>query len=57
MYGFSILHCLPASRTEHPSAATGTVLRPALLRAYANQAGSRRWTCCPYNMRCGASIG
>jgi SAM-dependent methyltransferase len=39
MYGFSILHCLPASRTENPSAATGTVLRPAILRSYANQAG------------------
>jgi 2-polyprenyl-3-methyl-5-hydroxy-6-metoxy-1,4-benzoquinol methylase len=39
MYGFSILHCLPACRTEQPSAATGTVLRPAVLRAYANQAG------------------
>jgi predicted O-methyltransferase YrrM len=39
MYGFSILHCLPASRTETPSAATGTVLRPATLRAYARQAG------------------
>ncbi|MGH3799059.1 MAG: class I SAM-dependent methyltransferase [Pseudonocardiaceae bacterium] len=39
MYGFSILHCLPVSRTETPSAATGTVLRPATLRAYATQAG------------------
>ncbi len=39
MYGFSILHCLPASRTETPSAATGTVLRPATLRNYATQAG------------------
>lgn len=39
MYGFSILHCLPASRTETPSAATGTVLRPATLRAYATEAG------------------
>ena len=38
MYGFSILHCLPASRTENPSADTGTLLRPAVLRAYANQA-------------------
>ena len=42
MYGFSILHCLPAARTEHPSAATGTMLRPALLDNYANQAGFRR---------------
>jgi 2-polyprenyl-3-methyl-5-hydroxy-6-metoxy-1,4-benzoquinol methylase len=41
MYGFSVLHCLPTSRTETPSAATGTVLRPATLRAYALQAGFR----------------
>jgi SAM-dependent methyltransferase len=39
MYGFSILHCLPASRTESPSAATGTVLRPSTLCNWANQAG------------------
>ena len=39
MYGFSILHCLPASRTESPSAATGTVLRPSILCGWANQAG------------------
>lgn len=42
MYGFSILHCLPASRTETPSAATGTVMRPATLRAYAAEAGFAR---------------
>ena len=42
MYGFSILHCLPASRTERPSAATGTVLRPNTLYNWANQAGFRR---------------
>ncbi len=42
MYGFSVLHCLPAGRTETPSAATGTVLRPATLRAYATQAGFTR---------------
>lgn len=39
MYGFSILHCLPVGRTEVPSAATGTLLRPAALRAYAAAAG------------------
>jgi len=39
MYGFSILHCLPASRTESPSAATGTVLRRSTLSNWANQAG------------------
>ncbi len=38
-YGWSILHCLPASRTEPASAATGTVMRPETLRRYAAQAG------------------
>ena len=40
-YGWSILHCLPASRAESPSAATGTVMRPPLLRRYAAEAGFR----------------
>jgi 2-polyprenyl-3-methyl-5-hydroxy-6-metoxy-1,4-benzoquinol methylase len=39
MYGFSILHCLPAGMAEQPSAATGTVMRPATLRRYATEAG------------------
>jgi 2-polyprenyl-3-methyl-5-hydroxy-6-metoxy-1,4-benzoquinol methylase len=39
MYGFSVLHCLPASMADTPSAATGTVMRPATLRAYAVEAG------------------
>jgi len=38
-YGWSILHCLPASRSEPASAATGTVMRPDTLRRYAEQAG------------------
>jgi SAM-dependent methyltransferase len=38
-YGWSILHCLPASRAESPSAATGTVMRPSTLRRYAAEAG------------------
>lgn len=38
-YGFSVLHCLPVGRTQTPSAATGTVLRPDVLRDYAHQAG------------------
>jgi 2-polyprenyl-3-methyl-5-hydroxy-6-metoxy-1,4-benzoquinol methylase len=41
MYGFSVLHCLPASMAESPSAATGTVMRLATLRAYAVEAGFR----------------
>jgi 2-polyprenyl-3-methyl-5-hydroxy-6-metoxy-1,4-benzoquinol methylase len=39
MYGFSILHCLPVGMAEQPSAATGTVMRPAQLREYARAAG------------------
>jgi 2-polyprenyl-3-methyl-5-hydroxy-6-metoxy-1,4-benzoquinol methylase len=40
-YGFSILHCLPVGTTEQPSAETGTVLRPEILRRYAAAAGFR----------------
>jgi 2-polyprenyl-3-methyl-5-hydroxy-6-metoxy-1,4-benzoquinol methylase len=38
-YAFSVLHCLPVGRTEADAAATGTVLRPDTLRAYAHEAG------------------
>jgi 2-polyprenyl-3-methyl-5-hydroxy-6-metoxy-1,4-benzoquinol methylase len=39
MYGFSITHCLPAGRTDADAVATGTIMRPDTLRAYARQAG------------------
>jgi SAM-dependent methyltransferase len=39
MYGCSIFICLPDGRSHAPSAATGTVMRPATLEAYAKQAG------------------
>jgi len=39
MYGWSIVQCLPGGMADQPSAATGTVMRPATLRAYAEQAG------------------
>ncbi len=39
MYGFSVLHCLPVGREEHPSAETGTVMRASTLRGYALEAG------------------
>jgi 2-polyprenyl-3-methyl-5-hydroxy-6-metoxy-1,4-benzoquinol methylase len=39
MYGFSVLHCLPASMARQPSAATGTVMRPDVLRQFAIGAG------------------
>jgi 2-polyprenyl-3-methyl-5-hydroxy-6-metoxy-1,4-benzoquinol methylase len=38
-YGFSLFTCLPAAMTERPTAATGTVMRPQTLRAYAEAAG------------------
>ncbi|MGE3908000.1 MAG: methyltransferase domain-containing protein [Chloroflexota bacterium] len=38
-YGFSALHCLPATIAESDEAATGTVMRPDTLRQYAQQAG------------------
>jgi 2-polyprenyl-3-methyl-5-hydroxy-6-metoxy-1,4-benzoquinol methylase len=42
LYGFSILHCLPAGMVEQPSAATGTVMRAHTLQAYAQEAGFNR---------------
>jgi 2-polyprenyl-3-methyl-5-hydroxy-6-metoxy-1,4-benzoquinol methylase len=42
MYGFSVLHCLPVGMVEKPSAETGTVMRRATFRRYAEEAGFRR---------------
>ena len=42
LYGFSVLICLPDSMSSPGSAATGTVLRPAVMRDYAAQAGYTR---------------
>ena len=39
MYGWSVVHCLPASMAEQPSAALGTVLREDTVRALAREAG------------------
>jgi SAM-dependent methyltransferase len=39
MYGFSLFVCLPDGMSHPPSAATGTVMRPHTLRAYAAEAG------------------
>jgi len=39
MYGWSVVHCLPASMAEPDSAALGTVIRPGLVRLLADQAG------------------
>ncbi len=39
LYGASLFICLPDGMSTHPSAATGTVMRPATLRRYAIDAG------------------
>lgn len=39
MYGWSLTTCLPDGRSRRPSVATGTVMRPDTLRAYATEAG------------------
>lgn len=39
MYGWSVVHCLPASKAEIPSAALGTALRPSTVEALASEAG------------------
>lgn len=39
MYGWSVLHCLPAGMAEQPSVGTGTVMRTSTLAHYAQQAG------------------
>jgi 2-polyprenyl-3-methyl-5-hydroxy-6-metoxy-1,4-benzoquinol methylase len=39
LYAVSVLHCLPVGRSAPGSVATGTVLRPEVLRRYADAAG------------------
>jgi 2-polyprenyl-3-methyl-5-hydroxy-6-metoxy-1,4-benzoquinol methylase len=39
IYGFSVLHCLPAGMAEQPSMETGAVMRVDTLRSYAARAG------------------
>jgi SAM-dependent methyltransferase len=41
-YNFSVLHCLPQAMVHPGSAATGTVIRPSTVRAYAEAAGFAR---------------
>ncbi|MWB97478.1 class I SAM-dependent methyltransferase [Agromyces seonyuensis] len=43
MYGWSVLHCLPASMAEQPSAALGTVLRASTVNRLAIEAGFTRF--------------
>src|SRR3546814_20391601 len=39
MYGWSVVHCLPAAMAEQPSAALGTVLRESTVARLAAEAG------------------
>jgi len=39
MYGWSVLHCLPATLADHPVEATGTVLRAPTVAHWAAAAG------------------
>jgi 2-polyprenyl-3-methyl-5-hydroxy-6-metoxy-1,4-benzoquinol methylase len=47
MYGWSIVHCLPVSLAEQPSAAIGSVIRPDIVRALATDAGLARFEVLP----------
>jgi SAM-dependent methyltransferase len=38
-YGFSVLHCLPATRAEGTAVEAGTVLRPGTVAEYGSRAG------------------
>jgi 2-polyprenyl-3-methyl-5-hydroxy-6-metoxy-1,4-benzoquinol methylase len=38
-YGFSVLHCLPVGMVGENAAGTGTVMRPATVRRYSEEAG------------------
>ncbi|WP_243708436.1 methyltransferase domain-containing protein [Actinomadura sp. GC306] len=46
-YGFSVLHCLPATRAEGATVEAGTVLRPGTVRSYAAEAGYGGFTDLP----------
>lgn len=41
-YGFSVLHCLPATMAEKPVEANGTVIRPDTVRRWGHDAGFSR---------------
>jgi 2-polyprenyl-3-methyl-5-hydroxy-6-metoxy-1,4-benzoquinol methylase len=49
MYGWSIVHCLPVSLAESPSAAIGTVIRTETIRELAGAAGFVRVDVLPVN--------
>jgi hypothetical protein len=46
-YGFSVLHCLPVGMVGEDAAGTGTVMREATVRDYAERAGFSRFEVLP----------
>jgi 2-polyprenyl-3-methyl-5-hydroxy-6-metoxy-1,4-benzoquinol methylase len=46
-YGWSLFDCLPSGLAAQPSVGTGTVMRPATLRRYAEAAGFTRFDVLP----------
>jgi hypothetical protein len=56
MYGWSVLHCLPATLAEHPVEATGTVLRASTVARWADAAGFTGFDVLPIDTPSGASI-
>jgi len=53
--GLGVLWCLPQGRTEPGSAATGTLMRPPVLRSYVQQAGWLTSPRCPLRTRSSGS--
>jgi SAM-dependent methyltransferase len=47
MYGWSVLHCLPVGMADEGSVGTGTVMRSATMRRYAEDAGFTRFEILP----------
>jgi 2-polyprenyl-3-methyl-5-hydroxy-6-metoxy-1,4-benzoquinol methylase len=51
LYAVSLLHCLPVGLSSPPSCGTGTVIRPATVRAHAAAAGFRAVDILPVDHR------
>ena len=47
LYGFSVLHCLPAGMADQPSVGTGTIMRADMLKRYAVTRVSATWKYLP----------
>lgn len=47
MYGWSVLHCLPVGMADEGSVGTGTVMRSATMKRYAEEAGFTRFEILP----------